>query len=263
MLCRLACIRIVLITATCCLAPTLHAQAFSATLAKELKTAQQYEAILAIPTSKPAVSTSTNPALAAIRIQASTGDARAEFSLGAHYYYGRGVPQSYSKANKWFRAAATQGYRYAEWSLGRDEYYGRGGPKNWPRALYWLRLARANGLHTYELASLEAWRTQYREQVEATQVPPSIGCTSQGGPSQVTVANESPDGKRIVQVEIDGRPSPLFGVNDYLAPGQEMIFPVFPYANDPENYNVSLQGIYHWYTYHVASCHQMTIIFRY
>ena len=177
MLCRLACIRIVLITATCCLAPTLHAQAFSATLAKELKTAQQYEAILAIPTSKPAVSTSTNPALAAIRIQASTGDARAEFSLGAHYYYGRGVPQSYSKANKWFRAAATQGYRYAEWSLGRDEYYGRGGPKNWPRALYWLRLARANGLHTYELASLEAWQTQNREQVEAKQVPPSSGCT--------------------------------------------------------------------------------------
>ncbi|MHB8385242.1 hypothetical protein [Metallibacterium sp.] len=127
-------------------------------------------------------------------------------------------------------------------------------PKNWPRALHWLRLARANGLHTYELASLEAWQTQNREQVEATQVPPSSGCTSQGGPSQVTVANESPGDKRIVQVEIDGRPSPLFGVNDYLAPGQEMIFPVFPYANDPENYNVSLQGIYHWYTYHVVSC---------
>ncbi|MHB8385241.1 hypothetical protein [Metallibacterium sp.] len=64
-----------------------------------------------------------------MRIQASTGDARAEFNIGAHYYYGRGVPRSYSKANQWFRAAATQGYRYAEWSLGRDEYYGRGGPQ--------------------------------------------------------------------------------------------------------------------------------------
>ena len=90
MLCRSACIRIVLITAFCCLTPTLHAQVISATLAKELKTAQQLDAILAIPPSKPAVSASTSPALDAIRIQASTGDARAEFSLGAHYYYGRG-----------------------------------------------------------------------------------------------------------------------------------------------------------------------------
>ena len=194
---------------------------------------------------------------------ARLGYAKAQYNLASDYYSGRGVPQNYAKANVWFRVAARQGYKWAEWSLGRDEYYGRGGPKNWPRALYWLQRAAARGLHTAELGGvLQVWQRQRRERAEARAVPPSNGCTSQSGPRQLTVIDESPDAKRITEVDIDGSPSPLFGVNEFLAPGQEMVFPTFPYAADPENYTVTLVGILHSFLYRVRSCNQMTIVFR-
>ncbi len=193
---------------------------------------------------------------------ARLGYAKAQFNLAGDYYHGRGVPQSYAKANAWFRVAARQGYKWAEWSLGRDEYYGRGGPKNWPRALYWLERAAAYGLHTTELDALQDWQRQRRERAEARAVPPSNGCTSQSGQRQLTVIDESADAKRITEVDIDRSPSPLFGANEYLAPGHEMVFPIFPYATDPENYTVTLIGVFHSYLYRVRSCNQMTIVFR-
>jgi hypothetical protein len=193
---------------------------------------------------------------------ARLGYAKAQYNLANDYYFGRGVPQSYADANAWFRVAARHGYKWAEWSLGQDEYYGRGGPKNWPRALYWLKRASAYGLYGPELDALEVWQRHRQERAEARAVPPSSGCTSQHGPRQVTVINESPDGERIDEVDIDGSPSPLFGVNDYLAPGHEMVFPTFPYATDPENYTVDLIGAWHYFRYRVRSCNQMTIVFR-
>ena len=193
---------------------------------------------------------------------ARLGYAKAQYNLANDYYFGRGVPQSYAEANAWFRVAARQGYKWAEWSLGQDEYYGRGGPKNWPRALYWLQRASAYGLYGSELDALQVWQRHRQERAEARAVPPSSGCTSRSGPRQLTVINESPDSKRITEVEIDGGLSPLFDVNEYLAPGHEMVFPVFPYATDPENYTVTLVGIWHSFLYRVRSCNQMTIVFR-
>jgi hypothetical protein len=193
---------------------------------------------------------------------ARLGYPKAQYNLANDYYFGRGVPQSYIQANAWFRVAARQGYKWAQWSLGKDEYYGRGGPKNWPRALYWLEQAAAQGLYTFELNTLQIWQRHRQERAEARAVPPSSGCTSQSGPRRLTVIDESPDGKQIHEVDIDGSPSPLFGVNEYLAPGHEMVFPTFPYANDPENYTVTLVGAWHSYSYRVQSCNQMTIVFR-
>ncbi len=192
---------------------------------------------------------------------ARLGYAKAQFNLASDYYFGRGVPQSYAKANAWFRVAARQGYKWAEWSLGQDEYYGRGGPRNWPRALYWLQRAAAYGLYGAELDALQVWQHHRQERAEARAVPPSNGCTSQRGPRQVTVIDESPDAKRINEVNFNGVPSSRFGVNEYLAPGHEMIFPV-PYVSDPEDYTVTLVGTWHSFLYRVRSCNQMTIVFR-
>ena len=41
---------------------------------------------------------------------AEQGDAQAQFTLGAMYYNGRGVPQDYKQAVKWYRLAAEQGF---------------------------------------------------------------------------------------------------------------------------------------------------------
>ena len=91
---------------------------------------------------------------------------------------------------------------------------------------------------------------------------PASGCTSQDGPRQLTVINQSPDEKQITEINIDGSPSPLFGVNEYLAPGHEMVFPTLPYAIDPEHYTATPVGIWHPFLYRVRSCNQMTIVFR-
>ena len=44
------------------------------------------------------------------RKYAAQGNASAQFNLGVIYDQGRGVPQDYAEAIKWYRLAAAQGY---------------------------------------------------------------------------------------------------------------------------------------------------------
>jgi TPR repeat protein len=77
------------------------------------------------------------------RLAASQGDAKAQFSLGALYAEGQGVPQNYAEAAKWFRLAASQGYAPAQGSLGALYYLGHGVPQNYAEAYFWFDLAAA------------------------------------------------------------------------------------------------------------------------
>ena len=49
---------------------------------------------------------------------ADAGDARAQYGVGAIYGEGRGVPQDYGEAAKWYRLAVGQGYGPAQINLG-------------------------------------------------------------------------------------------------------------------------------------------------
>ena len=49
---------------------------------------------------------------------AKSGDASAQCNLGACYYSGKGVGQSYNKAIKWFRKSAAQGNDMAQCNIG-------------------------------------------------------------------------------------------------------------------------------------------------
>jgi FOG: TPR repeat, SEL1 subfamily len=51
-------------------------------------------------------------------IMAENGNARAQFALGVMYHEGKGMPQDYAKAVRWFRDAANQGNAYAQHNLG-------------------------------------------------------------------------------------------------------------------------------------------------
>ena len=53
------------------------------------------------------------------RKAAEQGLANAQFNLGVMYHKGRGVPQSYEEAAKWFRKAAEQGDTKAIQALGK------------------------------------------------------------------------------------------------------------------------------------------------
>jgi uncharacterized protein len=79
------------------------------------------------------------------RKAADKGNARAQFNLGFMYYDGKGVPQNYAEAMKWFRKAADQGHARAQFNLGFMYYDYKGVPQNYAEALKWYRKAADQG----------------------------------------------------------------------------------------------------------------------
>lgn len=76
---------------------------------------------------------------------AEQGDDRAQFNLGVMSANGQGVPQDYAEAVKWYRKAAEQGDSNAQLSLGVMYADGQGVPKNDAEALKWWRKAAEHG----------------------------------------------------------------------------------------------------------------------
>ena len=58
---------------------------------------------------------------------------------------GRGVPQDYVEAVKWYRKAAEQGDASAQYNLGVMYYNGQGVPQDYIQAHMWLNLSAAQG----------------------------------------------------------------------------------------------------------------------
>src|ERR1035438_5552413 len=53
----------------------------------------------------------------AARMRAGQGDATAQYRLASMYYRGKGVPQDYPEALRWYRKAADQGDAKAQYGL--------------------------------------------------------------------------------------------------------------------------------------------------
>jgi TPR repeat protein len=69
----------------------------------------------------------------------------AQFSLGSLYEQGRGVPQNYAEAVKWYRKAAKRGYAAAQCNLALMYDQGKGVPQNYTEAAKWYRKAADRG----------------------------------------------------------------------------------------------------------------------
>ena len=85
-------------------------------------------------------------ALQLLRPLAEQGDKNAEVVLGLLYEAGRGVPQSFSEAAKWYRLAAEQGHLNGQFQLGSLHERGLGVLKDPLEAYKWYRLAALQGL---------------------------------------------------------------------------------------------------------------------
>jgi TPR repeat protein len=79
------------------------------------------------------------------RSLAEHGNAIAQYNLGAMYYKGEGVPQSYPEAVFWYRHAAWQGDASAQLSLGLMYYNGQGTLQSYAEALTWFLKAADQG----------------------------------------------------------------------------------------------------------------------
>jgi TPR repeat protein len=88
------------------------------------------------------------------RLAAEQGHAAAQTALGLAYKDGKGVPQDYEEAVKWFRISAERGYAPAQVNLGFAYYEGSHAPLNYEEAAKWFRLAAEQGvdLSQYMLA---------------------------------------------------------------------------------------------------------------
>ena len=79
---------------------------------------------------------------------ATRGHPRAQYQVGWLYANGRGVPQDFQEAVRWYRQAAEQGHPAGQWALGRRYVRGEGVEQDLAEAL--------------AQAWLEAWRARFR-----------------------------------------------------------------------------------------------------
>jgi TPR repeat protein len=76
---------------------------------------------------------------------AKQGYAAAQANLGNMYISGKGVPQDYKEAVKWYRLAAEQGHAAAQLKLGFAYNLGQGVPQDDKEAVKWIRLSAEQG----------------------------------------------------------------------------------------------------------------------
>jgi len=76
---------------------------------------------------------------------ANQGDAKAQTFLGEMYEFGKGMPQDYAEAVKWFRKAADQGNAKGQNDLGVMYEWGWGVPQDYTEAEMWYRKAADQG----------------------------------------------------------------------------------------------------------------------
>ena len=67
------------------------------------------------------------------------GVPEAQTALGTLHYHGRGVPQDFKEAVRWYRIAADQKLVEAQFNLGLMYYHGRGVQQDYKRAIRWIR----------------------------------------------------------------------------------------------------------------------------
>ncbi len=77
---------------------------------------------------------------------AKLGDVEAQAQLGWMYSTGRGVPQDYYGAAKWYYRAAVQGHGRAQFELGLLYNKGRGVPRDYVLAYMWLNLSASQAV---------------------------------------------------------------------------------------------------------------------
>ncbi len=78
-------------------------------------------------------------------MRAEQGAAKVQFNLGNMYFEGKGVPQDYQEAAKWYRKAAEQGYVEAQRLFGDMHAAGKGIPQDDQEAVKWYHKAAEQG----------------------------------------------------------------------------------------------------------------------
>ena len=74
-----------------------------------------------------------------------SGDAKAQYNLGAMYYSGQGAAQDYSEAARWFTESAEQGFADSQHNLGVMYDNGQGVTQDHKEAVKWYTKSAEQG----------------------------------------------------------------------------------------------------------------------
>ena len=106
--------------------------------------------ILSVVAAHPSYASPREPAnyLAADKIMdlAKRGDIKAQAQLGWMYETGRGLPQNYFEAAKWYSRAAVQGDGWAQFELGMLYNKGEGVVRDLVQSYMWLTLSASQAV---------------------------------------------------------------------------------------------------------------------
>lgn len=80
-----------------------------------------------------------------LRVAAASGDASAEFEVGARLAEGNGTSQDYAEALRWYQRSAAKGFAQAQYRLGTFYERGLGVDKDIERAKVWYQRAAEGG----------------------------------------------------------------------------------------------------------------------
>jgi len=83
---------------------------------------------------------------ASVILLAERGDVEAQAKLGGMFLTGRGVPQDFHKAAKWYYLAAVQGHREAQYQLGLLYNKGQGVARDYVLSYLWLNLSASQAV---------------------------------------------------------------------------------------------------------------------
>jgi uncharacterized protein len=133
--------------------------------------------ILALAVVHPSYASPREPAIyrAADKIMslAKRGDIKAQAQLGWMYETGRGVPQNYFEAAKWYNRAAVQGDGWAQFELGMLYNKGEGVVRDFVLSYMWLSLSASQAVgddRDFKARMRDALASKMtREQVAAAQ----------------------------------------------------------------------------------------------
>ncbi len=92
-----------------------------------------------------------------------------QYNLGIMYDNGRGVPQDYVEAAKWYRKAAEQGYVDAQYNLGTMYGQGKGVSRDFVQAQLWFTLAGSQGNVTAQKSRDTVVKLMTPDQIDAAE----------------------------------------------------------------------------------------------
>ena len=106
-----------------------------------------------------------------LRADAANGDPKAEYEIGDQYWTGRGAPQDFAEAAKWYRKSAEQGFADAQTSLGFAYQSGQGIEQDSVQADTWYIIAASFEKSPAETIDLAI---RHRDYIEPNMTPQQI-----------------------------------------------------------------------------------------